>query len=63
MERRHNLGRGTLVVLDVIHEAGATSYEQRRAMLEAILGIDAVLGFGSACQSPRLGGANSSRPP
>ena len=42
LERRHNLGRGTLVVLDVVPESGAPSYEQRRAMLEAIIPIDAV---------------------
>ena len=29
----HNLGRGTLVVLDVVPESGTPSYEQRRAML------------------------------
>ena len=32
LERRHNLGRGTLVVLDVVPESGTPSYEQRRAM-------------------------------
>ena len=42
LERRHNLGRGTLVVLDVVHEATAPSYEQRRAMLESFLSTDAV---------------------
>ena len=42
LERRHNLGRGTLVVLDVVPETGAPSYEERRTMLEAILPIDAV---------------------
>jgi len=42
LERRHNLGRGTLVVLDVVPESGTPSYEQRRAMLEAIIPIDAV---------------------
>ena len=42
LERRHNLGRGTLVVLDVIPEFGPPSYEQRRAMLEAIIPMDAV---------------------
>ena len=29
LERRHNLGRGTLVVLDVIPESGTPIYEQR----------------------------------
>jgi ATP-dependent DNA ligase len=42
LERRHNLGRGTLVVLDVIPESGTPSYEQRRAMLESLLPCDAV---------------------
>lgn len=42
LERRHNLGRGTLVVLDVVPESGTPSYEQRRAMLEAIIPTDAV---------------------
>jgi hypothetical protein len=43
LERRHNLGRGTLVVLDVAPESGTPSYEQRRAMLESIVPTDAVL--------------------
>ena len=42
LERRHNLGRGTLIVLDVIPETGAPSYEQRRVMLESLLPTDAV---------------------
>ena len=42
LERRHNLGRGTLVVLDVIPETGTPSYVQRRAMLETIIPTDAV---------------------
>jgi hypothetical protein len=42
LERRHNLGRGTLVVLDVIPETGAPTYEQRRVMLESLLPNDAV---------------------
>ena len=42
LERRHNLGRGTLVVLDVVPKFGTPSYEQRRAMLESLLPIDAV---------------------
>ncbi len=43
LERRHNLGRGTLVVLDVVNEATAPNYEQRRAMLESLVPCDAVL--------------------
>ena len=42
LERRHNLGRGTLVVLDVVPESGTPSYEQRRAMLETIVPMDTV---------------------
>jgi ATP-dependent DNA ligase len=42
LERRHNLGRGTLVVLDVIPESGTPSYEQRRAILESLMPCDAV---------------------
>ena len=37
LERRHNLGRGTLVVLDVIPEFGTPTYVQRRALLESLL--------------------------
>ncbi len=42
LERRHNLGRGTLVVLDVIPESGAPIYTARRAMLDALLPCDPV---------------------
>jgi len=42
LERRHNLGRGTLVVLDVVPESGVPSYEPRRATLESLLPCDAV---------------------
>jgi hypothetical protein len=42
LERWYNLGRGTLVVLDVVPESEAPSYEQRRAMLESVLPIDVV---------------------
>ena len=37
LERRHNLGRRTLVVLDFVPESGAPIYEQRRAVLESLL--------------------------
>lgn len=40
LERRHNLGRGTLVVLDVVPESGTPNYEQRRAHLESLLPRD-----------------------
>lgn len=42
LERRHNLGRGTLVVLDVIPESGTPNYEQRRALLESLIPCDPV---------------------
>jgi hypothetical protein len=42
LERRHNLGRGTLIVLDVVPESGTRSYERRRALLETLLPMDAV---------------------
>ncbi|MDR3405862.1 MAG: hypothetical protein P4L99_25475 [Chthoniobacter sp.] len=42
LERRHNLGRGTLVVLDVVPESGTPGYEQRRALLESLIPMDAV---------------------
>ena len=42
LERRHNLGRGTLVVLDVIPESGTPIYTARRALLESLLRCDAV---------------------
>ena len=42
LERRHNLGRGTLVVLDVIPESGMPIYTARRAMLESLLTCDPV---------------------
>jgi hypothetical protein len=42
LERRHNLGRGTLVVLDVVPQSGTPSYERRRAMIESLMPTDAV---------------------
>ena len=42
LERRHNLGRGTLVVLDAVAESGTPNYEQRRSMLESLLPSDPV---------------------
>lgn len=37
LERRHNLGRGTLVVLDAVPVAVSPNYLERRAMLESLL--------------------------
>lgn len=42
LERRHNLGRGTLVVLDMVRESGTPTYEQRRAILESLIPTDAL---------------------
>lgn len=42
LERRHNFGRGTLVVLDVIPESGPPIYTARRAMLESLLPCDPI---------------------
>ena len=42
LERRHNLGRGTLVVLDVIPESGTPIYTARRAILESLLPCDPI---------------------
>ena len=42
LERRHHLGRGTLVVLDVIPESSSPIYAARRAILESLLPCDPV---------------------
>ena len=42
LERRHNLGRGTLVVLDVVPESETLSYVERRRVLESLLPSDSV---------------------
>ena len=42
LERRHNLGRRTLIVLDAVPESGAPIYEERRVMLESLLQYDPV---------------------
>ena len=52
LERRHNLGRGTLVVLDAVPESGTPIYVQRRAMLESLLPYDPVFGGATARQIP-----------
>ena len=52
LERRHNLGRGTLVVLDVIPESGAPSYEQRRVILESLLRCEPVFDGNSSRAVP-----------
>lgn len=52
LERRHNLGRGTLVVLDAVPESGAPNYAQRRALLESLLPSDAVFGGDTARPVP-----------
>ena len=52
LERRHNLGPGTLVVLDVVPESGTPNYEQRRAMLEGVLPCDEVFAGGATRSVP-----------
>lgn len=53
LERRHNLGRGTLVVLDVVPVAGTPNYEERRAMLEPFIPPDAVFSGDTSRDVPR----------
>ena len=52
LERRHNLGRGTLVALDAVPESGTPTYVQRRTMLESLLPCDAVFGGDTARRVP-----------
>lgn len=52
LQRRHSLGRGTLVVLDVVPESGTPDYEQRRAMLESLLPCDPVFNGDSSRPVP-----------
>ena len=52
LERRHNLGRGTLVVLDVIPESGTPTYEQRRVLLESLLSCDPIFDGDTSCPVP-----------
>jgi len=54
LERRHNLGRGTLVVLDFVPESGVPTYEQRRAILESLLQSNPVFS-GNSTQSVPCG--------
>ena len=46
LERRHNLGRGTLLVLDLVPQSGALSYLERRQLLESLLESPAVFADG-----------------
>ena len=52
LERRHNLGRGTLVVLDTVPDSGTPTYTERRALLESLLPCDAVFGGDTARPVP-----------
>ena len=52
LERRHNLGRGMLVVLDVIPDTGTPIYTARRAMLESLLPCDPVFDGDTSCPVP-----------
>jgi hypothetical protein len=40
LERRHQIGRGSLVVLDWIPESGSPSYEERRKFLAGLIEIE-----------------------
>ena len=40
MERRHNVGRRSLIVLDWIPDFGSPTYEERREFLESLLPLD-----------------------
>ena len=40
MERRHNVGRRSLIVLDWIPDSGSPTYEERREFLESILPLE-----------------------
>jgi hypothetical protein len=53
LERRHDVGRGTLVALDVVPESGTPTYEQRRAMLESLLETEAVFSGDTSRSVPR----------
>jgi hypothetical protein len=59
LERRHNLGRGTLVLLDLVPESGAPTYEQRRVILESLLPCDPVFDGDRSRQVPRCCGADA----
>jgi ATP-dependent DNA ligase len=52
LERRHNYGRGTLIVLDVIPAFAPLPYEARRAMLESLLPVDGSLGGDTSLPVP-----------
>ena len=48
MERRHNVGRRSLIVLDWIAEEGSPIYEERRAFLEGLVPLETMsLGDGT----------------
>ncbi|MEA3212302.1 MAG: dependent ligase domain [Chthoniobacter sp.] len=40
LQRRHHLGRGTLVVLDMMPETGTPTYVERRTWLESFLALE-----------------------
>lgn len=52
LERRHNLGRGTLVVLDAVLAPCTSPYVQRRATLESLIPCEPVFGGDSAHPVP-----------
>ena len=40
MERRHNVGRRSLIVLDLIPDSGSPTYEERREFLESLVPLE-----------------------
>ncbi len=40
MERRHSVGRRSLIVLDLISDAGSPTYEERREFLESLVPLE-----------------------
>ena len=55
MERRHNVGRRSLIVLDWIPDLGSPTYEERRAFLESLLPLERMsLGEGTISEDSVL---------
>jgi hypothetical protein len=52
LERRHDLGRGTLIVLYAVPESGTPTYEERRAMLESLLPVEPVFSGDTSYPAP-----------
>jgi ATP-dependent DNA ligase len=55
MERRHNVGRRSLIVLDWIPDFGSPTYEERRVFLESLLPLERMsLGEGTMAEDSVL---------